>query len=191
MPDGFRRWLSEKVTLCDTLVDRIVSEAIEPIGAVAEPYALWAIRREPGLREPFQHPAVVYTDDLEPFTRLKLHILNLGHTWLAQQWSATGRPADETVRAILADPPLREGLLSLYSDEVIPGFAARGMGAEATAYVAQTVERFDNPFLDHRLADIFQNHRLKIERRVTAFRDWVAAPDPALPLPRLAQLSQA
>ncbi len=80
--------------------------------------------------------------------------------------------------------------MSLYRDEVIPGFAARGMRAEAGDYVAKTVERFDNPFLDHRLADIVQNHRLKIERRVAAFCDWVAAADPALPLPRLTALSR-
>jgi len=76
-PDAFRAWLAQSVRFVDTLVDRIVSEPIEPVGAVAEPYALWAIRRG-GFREPFRHAAVRLVDDLEPVERLKIHILNLG-----------------------------------------------------------------------------------------------------------------
>ena len=44
-PFVFRKWLQDHVVFADTLVDRIVSEQLEPIGAIAEPYALWAIRR--------------------------------------------------------------------------------------------------------------------------------------------------
>jgi tagaturonate reductase len=182
---AFTDWLRDRVTICDTLVDRIVSAALEPLGAVAEPYGLWAIEVAPGVALPFSHPNVTYTDDLTPFLRLKLHILNLGHTWLAQNWATTGRPADETVRQILADPPVREGLLRLYRSEVVPGFAAQGMGPAAGDYVTETVERFDNLFLDHRLSDIAQNHALKIERRVQAFQAWVRDADPALAMPML------
>src|SRR5690606_32681587 len=72
----FLRYLDEDVLFANTLVDRIVSAPLEPAGAVAEPYALWAIERAPGLRLPCEHPSIVLTDDLEPFERLKLHILN-------------------------------------------------------------------------------------------------------------------
>jgi tagaturonate reductase len=99
-PDGFRSWLAQSVEFADTLVDRIVSQPIEPIGAVAEPYALWAIRRG-SFGEPLRHPAVRMVDDLEPVERLKIRILNLGHTVLADRWMKQGRAADETVRAIL------------------------------------------------------------------------------------------
>jgi len=47
------------------------------------------------------------------------------------------------------------------------------MGEEARAYVATTLDRFLNPFLDHRIADIAQNHAAKIERRIAAFLDWI------------------
>src|SRR5690606_28962611 len=39
----FGDWLCGSVIWGNTLVDRIVSEPLEPAGAVAEPYALWAI----------------------------------------------------------------------------------------------------------------------------------------------------
>ncbi|MCF1709392.1 mannitol dehydrogenase family protein [Tabrizicola sp. J26] len=187
----FLDWFAHSVTICDTLVDRIVSEPLDPVGAVAEPYALWAIRRVPQFVEPFAHPSVVYTDDLTPFLRLKLHILNLGHTWLAAQWLDQQRKPDETVREMLSVPRIRNGLLTLYRDEVIPGFFAHDMGDQAEAYVVQTMERFDNPFLNHRLSDIAQNHSIKIQNRVRAFLDWVHQSQPELWFPQLERLAEA
>lgn len=178
--EAFLAWLDGSVVFANTLVDRIVSEPIEPAGAVAEPYALWAIERAPGLTLPCEHPAIVLTDDLEPYERLKLHILNLGHTVLADIWQADGRPEDETVRKILADPAIRARLDAVYRDEVVPGFAARGMEKEARDYVGTTLGRFLNPYLDHRIADIAGNHALKVERRIAAFLDWAGTPAPVL-----------
>lgn len=186
--EAFKAWLAGSVMFCDTLVDRIVSESIEPIGAVAEPYGLWAIKRQPGFEPPFRHPNVTYTDDLEPFLRLKLHILNLGHTYLAQIWLAERRPSDETVRGMLSDLDIRHRLISLYDNEVVPGFSAHDMMEAATRYVATTLERFENPFLNHRVSDIAQNHGIKIERRVNDFIAWAKKPNPSLMLPRLAEL---
>jgi tagaturonate reductase len=170
-PSGFVDWLRQQ-PFADSLVDRIVATPLEPAGAIAEPYALWAIERQTGLPTPIVHPQVIMTDDLERYERLKLHILNLGHTVLADLWHQTGRRQDETVKAILADTDVRARLDHVYADEVLPGFAANGLGDEAAAYVAATLDRFRNPFLDHRIADIFGNHALKVERRISAFKTW-------------------
>ena len=185
----FATWLSTQVTICDTLVDRIVSEAIDPVGAIAEPYALWAIKREESYKIPFTHPAIIETDDLEPFLRLKLHILNLGHSFLAEIWRSEKRPADETVREILSDFAIKKRLTDLYREEVIPGFAGYGMAKAATAYVAATLERFENPFLNHRLSDIAQNHRLKLDRRVVDFIAWIKKANPSANVKKLQALS--
>ena len=185
---AFGQWLKESVVFTDTLVDRIVSAAIEPIGAVAEPYALWAIRDESA---PLAHPAIVVTPDLEPMERLKLHILNLGHTWVAETWMKEKRPEQETVKEILADPHVRERLDAIYAEEVLPGFAAHGMESEAKEYVAVTFGRFLNPFLEHRIADIAQNHAVKVQRRIGAFIDWAKAADASLKMPRLEALVTA
>jgi tagaturonate reductase len=184
-PADFLRWLGGSVIWANTLVDRIVSEAIEPVGAVAEPYALWAIERQPGLEPPCLHAAIVMADDLEAFERLKLHILNLGHTVLADIWLEEGRDMAETVRAILGDAGIRARLETLYQREVIPGFAARGSAAAAAVYVGETMDRFLNPFLDHRIADIAQNHALKVERRIAAFLAWIAEDGKSVPTPTL------
>ena len=187
--DSFRDWLARSVIFADTLVDRIVSEPIEPIGAVAEPYALWAIRKG-GFGEPIRHPAVRMVDDLEPFERLKLHILNLGHTVTADIWRKERRAADETVRAILQDATVSGTLAATYGEEVVPGFALYQMGREAQDYVAATMERFQNPFLEHRLVDIYQHHDVKLRRRVAAFLEWVQRRDPCFAAPRLTAMLQ-
>ncbi|MXN47873.1 mannitol dehydrogenase family protein [Shinella kummerowiae] len=177
----FREWLLTDVVWANTLVDRIVSAPIEPAGAVAEPYALWAIENQPGLVLPCRHPAMLVVDDLTPYEKLKLHILNLGHTVLADVWMKENRPADETVKAMLRDAAIRQRLLSLYTAEVIPGFAARGLRRQAEAYVAATMDRFDNPFLDHRLRDIANHHAEKLVRRLVDFHAWTPdVPKPAL-----------
>jgi tagaturonate reductase len=181
----FRDWLCESVIWGNTLVDRIVSEPLEPAGAVAEPYALWAIENQPGLTLPCRHADIRLVDDLTPYEKLKLHILNLGHTVLADIWLRENRPAEETVKAILTDAGVRQRLLSIYREEVVPGFAARGLGHEAEAYVAATLERFDNPFLEHRLTDIANHHAQKRVRRIGDFLAWT----PDVPMPRLAAIA--
>ena len=134
---------------------------------------------------PFEHPSLVLADSLEPFERLKLHILNLGHTFLAEIFQREGLAAGTTVKDMLADPAIAARLEALYAGEVLSGFAAHGMEDAARDYVATTLDRFRNPFLEHRVADIAQNHALKVERRIAAFLDWVAERDPALPMPVL------
>jgi tagaturonate reductase len=64
-------------------------------------------------------------------------------------------------------------LLEIYHAEVVPGFKARGLEQEATAYMATTLDRFDNPFLDHRLSDIAGGHATKVHRRIGGFLRWM------------------
>lgn len=182
---AFHDWLATRCFWVNTLVDRIVSEPLAPAGAVAEPYALWAIEDQPGLRLPFTHPSLVLTHDLQHYERLKLFILNLGHSWLAGDWHATGGEPSVTVRDAMSDKGKLADLHGLYAQEVIPVFAAYGLQSEAQAYVATTLERFANPFLAHRLADIFSNHAAKVEKRIARFIVWAEESGAILDLPRL------
>ncbi|RCS22959.1 mannitol dehydrogenase family protein [Phyllobacterium salinisoli] len=165
LSDNFIQWLESVCIFANSLVDRIVSEPIEPVGAVAEPYALWAIENAEGLTLPCTHPDIVLTNDLARYERLKLHLLNLGHSFIAEQWLKGNRPKDETVLEAMQDEAIRTRLEAVWREEVLPVFAADGLGLEAEAYVVSVRERFLNPFLKHRIADIASNHEEKKLRR--------------------------
>jgi tagaturonate reductase len=165
---GFIAYLEKGCVWINSLVDRIVSEPIEPIGAVAEPYALWAIEAQAGMVLPCSHPQLVVTASLREYEQRKLFLLNLGHTCLAQLWLEQGSPASMTVRQAMQDGAMLAALEALWQTEVLPVFAAMGAaeGEAAAAYLEQVKERFNNPFLAHRLADIAQHHGEKIRRRM-------------------------
>ena len=159
-------WLEHRCVWVNSLVDRIVSEALEPVGAVAEPYALWAIAAQPGLIAPCTHADIRVVADLLPYERLKLFILNLGHTVLAERWLADRGVPGMTVADAVANEAWRAHLLTVYQLEVLPIFSALGMAAEAVAYRDAVMDRYANPFLHHRLSDIAQNHASKKQRRI-------------------------
>jgi tagaturonate reductase len=184
-PAKARLWIGEECVWINSLVDRIVSEPLEPLGAIAEPYALWAIEEQPGLELPCRHPAIVVAADLKPYERLKLFLLNLGHTYLAEMWALDGGAPGLTVREAVADTTMRGKLDALYAEEALPVFAAIGMGDEANAYLKTVIERFANPFLDHRLSEILINHEAKKQRRFGGLIDLAKANGVKVKLPRL------
>ena len=147
--------------------------------------ALWAIEDQPGLELPCRHPAIVVTNDLKPYERLKLFILNLGHTYLAEIWSREGGAPGLTVREAVQDATMRTKLDALYSDEVLPVFAAVGTGGEAHDYLMTVIERFSNPFLNHRLSEIFTNHEAKKRRRFGGLIELAKTHGVKIKLPRL------
>lgn len=182
---AFVSWLDAHVVWANSLVDRIVAEALEPAGAVAEPYALWAIERHARLELPCMHPAIVVTDDLQRHERLKLYFLNLGHTVLADRWLQGGYPADMTVLQAMRDAQMRPLLEGVWQREVRPVFDALGLGRAAGDYVASLRDRLLNPFLAHRLADIAVNHAQKKARRIEPLIALAGRVCPGLPQPLL------
>ena len=183
--DRYRAWLAEEVVWVNSLVDRIVSEPLEPAGAVAEPYALWAVEDRPDLVLPCTHPSIEVVDDLGVIERRKLFILNLGHTWMVAEWLARGGCGATFVRDVMSYGQWSSRLCDLYEQEVLPGFRAAGEAEGVEDYIEVTLERFANPFLDHRLEDIAQNHAEKLERRIGAFLGWARENGDTRSKPRL------
>lgn len=166
LPPEFLHYLRAHCVWVNSLVDRIVSAPLEPAGAVAEPYALWALERHPRMVLPCTHPCMVVTDRLADFEQRKLWLLNLGHTFLVERWQAMGGMPDMTVEQAMHTPALRTALEQVWADEVLPVLAAEGNAAAARDYLEEVRDRLLNPFLQHRLADIAQHHGEKKQRRL-------------------------
>jgi len=134
---------------------------------------------------PCAHPAIVLTDELDHYERLKLFLLNGGHTFLAERWVRDGLAAELTVAQAMSDAALRRELEALWTEEIVPVFAALGKRDAADEYLVSLRGRFQNPFLVHRLADIAQNHDQKKKRRFEPIVSLAERHAPMLRQPRL------
>ena len=162
-------WLRDACCWCDTLVDRIVSAPTagdpaaegDPLFAVAEPFASWLIEGEAAEFPLAAHPAVEFVDRLEPYHLRKVRILNGAHTALVAKALPLGI---ETVRQAVEDERIRPWLERLLFEEIVPTIADRAK--DAGSFAQTVLERFANPFQNHRLADVALHHEKKLETRL-------------------------
>ena len=167
-PAPFREWLS-RVPFLHTLVDRIVTGTpadhplleTDPMVIVAEPFAFWALEDHPASLFKLQHPAITRTADVQPYFLRKVRILNAAHTALLIKAKPRGFAI---VRDAVNDPELGDWLQRLLHEEIVPTLGGRVDGG--LRFAVQTIERFKNPFLDHKFADIALHHESKIQVRL-------------------------
>ena len=111
---------------------------------------------------PCVHKDVVVTDDLERYERLKLFLLNLSHTYMAERWRQAGGPEKMLTREWLGKHgPWRADLEDLVEREVQPVFDALGLGDAAREYRDNVMTRFKRSLPFHYLADVYRNHEAK------------------------------
>ena len=161
-------WIRGACSWPSTLVDRIVSAprpddpwAADPLAAVTEPFALWLVEGTSPLAGLADHPAVRHVERLEPYYLRKVRILNGAHTALV----AKARPLGfQTVRDAVEDPQIGGWLRQLLFEEIVA--VLEGRTEEPERFAEQALERFANPYLDHRLADIALHHEVKLRTRL-------------------------
>jgi fructuronate reductase len=168
------RWIAASVTFPETMVDSIVpaSDAASRARADAalglqdhaavqrERFAQWVIEDKfAGPRPAWDKVGVEIVAAVEPYRRLKLHVLNACHSALAYKGLPRGHVF---VRQAIADPDLAGFLDRLIAEEVAPALA----GLPVASYWASTRARFANPAVDHRLDQIAQDGPFKLAQRV-------------------------
>ena len=178
LEEGFRRWVEESCRFCSTLVDRIVSGCPEEelpalwqrfgyqdrLADVGEPFGLWAIEAGPEVAERFPidlpgSPAL-FVKDVQPYKQRKVRILNGGHTSMVPAAFLMGK---DIVRQCMEEPLLR-AFLEKAEEEIIPFVPLPRQ--ESEAFARAVMERFENPFLEHRLLEICTNTFPKWRERV-------------------------
>jgi tagaturonate reductase len=171
---GFAEWMRSECAWHNTLVDRIVSAqpaehpllARDALLTVAEPFAFWAIETKTGDGGPFRHPAIKTATDVMPYFLRKVRILNAAHTALVTKAVPRGIA---TVREAVSDPDIAAWLDRLLFEEIVPVLQGRVEGPED--FARQTLERFRNPFLVHKMSDIRAYHDAKVKIRLIPTRD--------------------
>ena len=180
LPEAFEAWVTAHSRFLNSLVDRIVTgypgdQTAEAWFAewgyrdsmvnTAEPYHFWAIEAEDELGGLLPLRAaglnVVWTDDLQPYQTRKVRILNGAHTLMTPLALLNGW---ESVRETMDNPELGAFVRETVREDIIPVLPMAA--GELHAYADSVFERFLNPFIHHRLADIAMNTISKFRTRL-------------------------
>jgi len=171
---GLASWIAANTTFPLTLVDCIVpaSDASHRNRVAAalgmddqasvqrEEFAQWVIQdRFAGPLPAWGNVGAEIVSDIAQYQRLKLHVLNTAHSALAY----LGLPRGHTyVREAIADPELLAFLEEMMVREIAPALVP----LEVASYWRTVKARFENPMIDHRLAQIAEDGSLKLPQRL-------------------------
>lgn len=180
---GFIDWIKKYNHFCNTLVDRIVpggldasaqSQADRQLGykdelaIMVEPFCLWAIESShPRVSEVLSFAKVdsrvVITPDIEKFKELKLRLLNGSHTFACGLAMQAGF---DTVKEAMANRAFSTYVKRLMHSEIIPTLVDIGIDtAEAKTFADHVIDRFSNPYLEHKWESISANYTSKMRMR--------------------------
>ena len=166
LPDEFIDYINYECSFCNTLVDRIVSGHkagdSDPCSVSAEPYASWIIQADERCREVFPldgFDGIVFADDLAAYRTRKVRILNGTHTMsvLAAYMCGIDIVRDMMNNDIFAKY-IELGLEEIKQTINLPK-------EELDSFANSVLERFNNPFIDHKLYDISLNSMAKFNTR--------------------------
>ncbi|NAS12307.1 tagaturonate reductase [Poritiphilus flavus] len=177
--EDFKHWINTANAFCNTLVDRIVSgypearasEIQSELGfedqllVAGEYYHSWVIQGTEEIRQELGfHQTdlnVQFADDLTPFREMKVRILNGAHTAVVPVGYLAGlRYVHEVM-----DHELVCGFIeTLLSTEVIPTLDYPD--STTKKFMADVLDRFRNPVLEHQLMSIALNSTSKFVSRL-------------------------
>jgi fructuronate reductase len=167
-------WIASEVSFVGTSVDRITPridgevEAVRLAGwidespVVTEPFSDWVLSGTfPAGRPAWETAGARFVDDLEPWENRKLWLLNGAHSILAFAGLVRGH---ETVSAAIADRHCR-ALVEAFWDEAVQLLPDV---IETIDYRRDLLDRFANPLIVHRLAQIAGDATTKVRYRFAA-----------------------
>jgi fructuronate reductase len=170
-------FIDDHVAFPCTMVDRIVPPTTDAdrastalaLGKLdqwpvsAEPFSQWVIEDHfPTGRPPLETAGAQMVDDVAPFERMKLRMLNGSHSTLAYLGYLAGH---ETVAQAIADPAIKRLIYGLMTNEVIPTLDVPA-GTDLIAYRDALLARFANPGLVYRTWQIAMDGSQKLPQRL-------------------------
>ncbi|MCZ2486879.1 tagaturonate reductase [Aquirufa antheringensis] len=177
----FVSWLETANHFCNSLVDRIVpgspdaatnAEICAKLGyedslmIISEVYSLWAIQGGAKVKEVLSFaPAdkgVIIAEDIEIYRELKLRLLNGTHTLLCGMSFLLGF---RLVKDVMANGYLSKLIMNLMLSELALGIPYKMDFKVADRFGRSVLDRFRNPFINHKLIDITVQYTTKMRMR--------------------------
>jgi tagaturonate reductase len=183
LPAEFITWMNRANDFCNTLVDRIVPGKVsegemqkfqtqlgytDNLLITSEPFALWAI--ESNNASTIEKLSFAKIDDriviaasIVKFRELKLRLLNGTHTFTCAMAILSGF---ETVIEAMRDPSFNQCIQSLIHEELAPCVVNDAITKdESTQFSNKVLERFSNPYIEHKWISISLNFEEKMKMR--------------------------
>lgn len=172
LSEEFINWINEENTFLNTLVDRIVTGYPSDETAVKHPedkfldtaeiFHLWVIEGDFENELPLKRAGfnVIWTDDVKPYKKIKVRILNGAHTSLVAASLLSGI---NSVGEAMNDEVLLSYLNKCMNEEILPTI---GENEESRAFAESVYDRFRNPFIYHKWRSIALNSVSKYSVRV-------------------------
>ena len=186
--EALAQWIERAVAFPCTMVDRIVpATTAADIGSlaarlgledaapvVAEPFRQWIIEdRFAGPRPAWEAVGTELVADVAPFEEMKLRLLNGSHSALAYLGGLAGL---EHIADVVREPDFATFMRRMMAEEVAPTLT---VAADLAAYQARLLERFANPAIRHRTAQIAMDGSQKLPQRLLGpIRDQLRAGGP-------------
>ena len=170
--DDFKVWLENENHFVNTLVDRIVTgypndetKDMHPEDKfldTAEIFHLWVIEGDFEDEFPLKKAGfnVIWTDNAKPYKKTKVRILNGSHTTLVAGALLMGI---ETVGDAMNNELTNSFLDRCLQTEILPTI---GESASNIAFAGSVLDRFRNPFIQHKWRSIVLNCVSKFAVRV-------------------------
>lgn len=183
LSEDFIEWIECHNNFCSSLVDRIVpgrppaaeKEAAEQqlgytddLMLMSEVYSLWAIESAKekvlnALSFSTVDKGVVLAHDITKFRELKLRLLNGPHTLACGLAVLCGF---ETVKQAMQDKVFYQYIHDLMMHEIAPALTNDDISlGEAKLYAGEVLDRFRNPFLEHKWLSITLQYSSKMLMR--------------------------
>ena len=149
-------WIAQEVSFPNSMVDRITPvTAPADIEFLAQNYGLadaWPVTCEPFIqwvvedkfsngRPAFEKVGVQFVTDVGPYEKMKLRLLNAGHSVLGLLGVLHGHP---TINACVEDEDFKNYLRTFFDEEATP-VLGKIEGIDLSDYKDSLLERFANP----------------------------------------------
>ncbi|MCB2379557.1 tagaturonate reductase [Hymenobacter sp. BT635] len=177
----FIEWLESANHFCNSLVDRIVpgrpdaatQAALEvelgysdDLLTMSEAYLLWAIEGDAHVKSVLSFEqvdaGVIVQPNIDLFRELKLRLLNGTHTLSCGLAFLSGF---DTVRAAMDDAAMAGFIQNLMLADLLPGIPYAVDEKVGQRFGMQVLDRFRNPYIEHRWLGITLNYTMKIQMR--------------------------
>nr|CAD6615991.1 mannitol dehydrogenase family protein [Rhizobium sp. Khangiran2] len=171
-------WISGHGAFPSSMVDRIVPAATDEGRARAagllgaedslsletEPFMQWVIEDHFISGHPaWDKAGALFVDDVEPYEKMKLRLLNGAHSMIAYLGQLKGL---EYVRDVMAVPEYRD--LARRHMQAARKTLDPVPGIDLDQYIDQLIERFENPTIAHRTKQIAMDGSQKLPQRIFA-----------------------